>query len=118
MILPYTTGPGGPDQIVVTGSRQGLDLCAWLLLDPGDRVAMEPRTQENALIARAHAAGLGVYPVAPLYAPTPAAARPDTAGLVMGYASLDEQAIKRGVRMLGEILETFAAEECAAAISG
>jgi GntR family transcriptional regulator/MocR family aminotransferase len=31
-----------PDQIVVVnGSQQGLDLCARLLLDPGDRVAME-----------------------------------------------------------------------------
>lgn len=31
-----------PDQIVVvTGSQQGLDLCARLLLDPGDRVVME-----------------------------------------------------------------------------
>jgi GntR family transcriptional regulator / MocR family aminotransferase len=57
-------------------------------------------------------------PVASLYAPTPAAARPNTTGLVMGYASLDEQAIKRGVWMLGEILETFAAEEGAAAASG
>ena len=31
-----------PDQIVVVnGSQQGLDLCARLLLDPGDRVVME-----------------------------------------------------------------------------
>jgi GntR family transcriptional regulator/MocR family aminotransferase len=33
------------------------------------------------------------------------------AGLVMGYASLDERAIERGVRTLKEVLETFAAEE-------
>jgi GntR family transcriptional regulator / MocR family aminotransferase len=52
-----------------------------------------------------------VYPVAPLYAPAPAAALPDTAGLVIGYASLDERAIERGVRILGEVLETFTAEE-------
>ena len=52
-----------------------------------------------------------MYPVTPLYAPAPAAALPDTAGLVMGYASLDEQAIERGVRTLGEVLETFTAEE-------
>ena len=34
---------------------------------------------------------------------------PTTAGLVMGYASLDERAIERGVRTLGEVLETFTA---------
>ncbi len=69
------------------------------------------RTQEEAPIARAHAAGLGVYPVTPLYAPDPAAARPGAAGLVMGYASLDERTIARGVRMLSEVLEAFAAED-------
>lgn len=36
----------------------------------------------------------------------------------MGYASLDERAIERGVRTLGEALETFAAEENAGRASG
>ena len=61
-------------------------------------------------MARAHAAGLGLYPVSPLYASAQGTARPETAGLVMGYASLDEPAIERGVRTLKEVLETFAAE--------
>ena len=70
-------------------------------------------------MARARAAGLGVYPVTPLYAPAPAAAAlPDTAGLVVGYASLDERAIERGVRILGEVLETFTAEESACRATG
>jgi GntR family transcriptional regulator/MocR family aminotransferase len=86
----------------VVGADAGLHVVVWL-----KRV---PMAREDALIARAHAAGLGLYPVTPLYAPASAAARPDTAGLVMGYASLDEQAIKRGVRMLKEVLETFPAE--------
>jgi GntR family transcriptional regulator/MocR family aminotransferase len=60
-------------------------------------------------MARARAAGLGVYPVGPLYAPAPAAALPDTTGLVMGYASLDERAIERGVRTLKEVLDRFSA---------
>jgi hypothetical protein len=30
---------------------------------------------------------------------------------VIGYASLDERAIERGVRILEEVLETFTAEE-------
>jgi GntR family transcriptional regulator / MocR family aminotransferase len=78
------------DAVTVVGADAGLHVVVWL-----NRV---PRVREDALIARAQAAGLGVYPVSPLYAPTPAAARPDTAGLVMGYASLDEGTIDRGVR--------------------
>lgn len=62
-------------------------------------------------MARAHAAGLGVYPITPLYAPAPAANLPDMVGLVMGYASLNEPAIERGVRTLTEVLEAFAADE-------
>jgi GntR family transcriptional regulator/MocR family aminotransferase len=89
------------DAVTVVGADAGLHIVVWL-----NRV---PMTQEDALIARAHAAGLGVYPVTPLYAPAPTAARPDTAGLVMGFASLDEQAIKRGVRTLKEVLDTLSA---------
>ena len=89
------------DAVTVVGADAGLHIVVWL-----NRV---PRTQEDALIARAHAAGLGVYPVTPMYAPAPTAARPDTAGLVMGFASLDEQAIKRGVRTLKEVLDTLSA---------
>ncbi|TDH61179.1 PLP-dependent aminotransferase family protein [Dankookia rubra] len=85
------------DAVTVVGADAGLHVVVWL-----DRV---PREREDALIARAQAAGLGVYPVSPLYAPTPAEARPHTAGLVMGYASLDEGTIDRGVRMLKEILK-------------
>lgn len=91
------------DAATVVGADAGLHVVVWL-----NRV---PRSKERALVARAHASGLGVYPITPLYAPAPAAALPDTAGLVMGYASLDEQAIERGVRTLGEVLETFAADE-------
>ena len=89
------------DTVTVVGADAGLHIVVWL-----NRV---PMTQEDALIARAHAAGLGVYPVTPLYAPAPAAALPDTAGLVMGYASLDKQAIEQGVRALKEVLDTLSA---------
>ncbi len=89
----------------MVGADVGLHVVVWL-----NRVL---RTQEEALIARAHAAGLGVCTVTPVYAPAPAAARRDAAGLVMGYVSLDGRTITRGVRMLGEVLEAFAAEDCA-----
>jgi GntR family transcriptional regulator/MocR family aminotransferase len=86
----------------VVGADAGLHVVVWL-----NRV---PRAQEDALVARARAAGLGVYPVSPLYARATAANLPATVGLVMGYASLDDRAIERGVRTLRQVLETFAAE--------
>lgn len=91
------------DAVTVVGADAGLHVVVWL--------NQVPRAHEDALIARAHAAGLGLYPVTPLYASAPVTVRPDTAGLVMGYASLDERAIERGVRTLREVLETFAAEK-------
>ena len=65
------------------------------------------------LIARARAAGLGVYPVSPLYARATAADLSATVGLVMGYASLDERAIKRGVQTLKDTLDSFPAKKSA-----
>ncbi|HZH25663.1 MAG TPA: PLP-dependent aminotransferase family protein [Azospirillaceae bacterium] len=90
------------DDVTVVGADAGLHVVVWL-----NRV---PRTQERMLIARAHAAGVGVYPVTPLYAPVPTAALPETAGLVLGYAGLDEQAIERGVRALKSVLDALSAE--------
>ena len=53
-----------PDQIVVVnGSQQGIDLCARLLLDPGDRVVMENPGYNLARQAFL-AAGAEVIPVA------------------------------------------------------
>ena len=89
-------------EATVVGADAGLHVVVWL-----NRV---PRTQEDMLIAQANAAGLGVYPVSPLYAPGTAADRPATAGLVMGYASLDERAIQRGVQTLKEVLDAFPAK--------
>jgi GntR family transcriptional regulator/MocR family aminotransferase len=51
-----------------------------------------------------------VYPITPLYAAAPADSRPAIAGLVMGYACLDEEAIWRGVRLLAEVLTVFTAQ--------
>jgi GntR family transcriptional regulator / MocR family aminotransferase len=91
------------EAVTVVSADAGLHVVVWL-----NRV---PRTQERALIARVHAAGLGVYPITPLYASAAAAVRPDAAGLVMGYASLDERTIDQGVRTLRKVLDAFAAED-------
>jgi len=83
------------DGVTVVGADAGLHVVVWL-----NRV---PRAQEDALVAKARSIGLGLYPVTPLYAAV--SARPSTAGLVMGYASLGERTIERGIRMLKEILD-------------
>jgi GntR family transcriptional regulator/MocR family aminotransferase len=48
-----------------------------------------------------------VYPVTPLYAPASAADRPQVAGLVVGYASLDARSIHYGVQLLEKVLGTL-----------
>lgn len=89
------------DGIRVVGADAGLHVVVWL-----DQV---PRTWEAALTARAHAAGLGIYPVSPLYAR--AMALPPTVGLVMGYAGLDAAAIRRGVRLLRQVVDAVCPDE-------
>jgi GntR family transcriptional regulator/MocR family aminotransferase len=89
--------------VSVVGAEAGLHVVAWL--------NGVPRAEEATLIARARAVELGLYPVSSLYASEVVGARPENAGLVMGYASLDEPAIRRGVHVLGELLRTSAKGE-------
>lgn len=89
------------DAVTVAGAEAGLHVVLWL-----NRL---PQAQENALVAHARAAGLGLYPVGSLYASIGAIARPGMAGLVMGYAGLDERSIERGVRMLADVLKALLA---------
>ncbi|RUT97396.1 PLP-dependent aminotransferase family protein, partial [Mesorhizobium sp. USDA-HM6] len=58
--------------------------------------------REPAIIAAARAAGIGLYPVSPLYDPTEP--RPETAGFILGYAGLDVEVLRRGVAMLATVL--------------
>ena len=60
------------DEVTVVGADAGLHVVVWL-----NRV---PRTQEAVLIERAQTAGLGIYPVSPLYARATAADLPPTSG--------------------------------------
>lgn len=87
-------------EVRVAGAKAGLHVVAWL-----DAL---PRAREQELVARAYAAGLGLYPVGPLYAPDdPATSPPPCVGLVMGYAGLDEAAIRRGVGVLKRVVDAL-----------
>jgi GntR family transcriptional regulator/MocR family aminotransferase len=90
------------DQVRVVGAEAGLHVVAWLTRFPMDQEAM--------LVAAARAAGVGVYPITPLYDPSSTSDRPDHPGLVMGYASLDDRDITRGVERLTAALEAVSAQ--------
>jgi GntR family transcriptional regulator / MocR family aminotransferase len=78
---------GFGDRVVVQGSNAGLHLMVWFR----DRRI----EQTDAIIAAAASAGVGVYPVAPYYLGEPA-----SAGLLLGYAALDEREIAAAIRLL------------------
>ena len=83
--------------VTIVGAETGLHVVAWL-----NGVAAE---REPDLIGAAHAAGIGLYPVSPLYEPS--GPRPTEAGLVLGYAGLEADALRRGVRALATIVAEY-----------
>lgn len=94
---------------VVTGSNAGIHVVVWF---PGLGADSVP-----GIAGRARAAGVGVYPVAPYYVTAPA-----EAGLLLGYASLDERDIRAGVaalaRVIGEVRGAGRAPSPAAPAAG
>ncbi|GJD62402.1 PLP-dependent aminotransferase family protein [Methylobacterium frigidaeris] len=85
-------------QVRVEGAAAGLHLVAWF-----DRV---PAAAEIEMAAAARAAGVGIYPVGPLY--HDAQARPDRAGLLLGFAGSEPDTIRAGIRRLAAALTTGA----------
>lgn len=72
-------------RVTVTGDRSGTHVVLW----PRARVS------EEKLIARAAAAGLGVYGISRYYID-----RPKTPGLMLGYSRLSIEEIREGIRLL------------------
>jgi GntR family transcriptional regulator / MocR family aminotransferase len=87
------------DAVVVAGTDAGLHVVLWARGIPADR--------EPQILADARAAGIGLYPVSPLYASK--GERPTTVGFILGYAALDIDALRRGVAILATVL---AAHRC------
>lgn len=79
--------------LTVTGADTGLHVVAWL-----KGVSME---REAAIVEAAREAGIGLYPIGPLYASR--TRRPAEAGFVIGYAAHDVDAIRRGVAGLAKV---------------
>lgn len=78
--------------VEVAGTRAGIHLLAWLRDLPRARLA--------ALARAALAQDVGVYPVNPLYLDPP-----PRAGLLLGYAALEPEAIREGVERLAGAVE-------------
>jgi GntR family transcriptional regulator / MocR family aminotransferase len=73
----------------VTGDGAGAHVVLWL------KEGME----EEAVIARAAERGVCVYGIAHCFL-----RRPSRAGLMLGYARMNEREIREGVRLLGEVI--------------
>ncbi|MEZ2220782.1 PLP-dependent aminotransferase family protein [Rhizobium sp. RCC_161_2] len=84
------------DRLTIVGADAGLHVIVWCNAISAN--------EENQLIERARQAGIGLYPVTPTYAAAHAPYRPDRAGFIIGYASLDEHEIERGVDVLATVL--------------
>lgn len=80
-------------RVRVQGAAAGLHVVVWF--------AELPAASETGLVTAARAAGVGLYPVGPLYVAAP---RPDCAGVVMGYGGLAPERITAGVTRLAEVL--------------
>jgi len=78
------------DRLEVAGVDAGLHVVIYLRGLPASAVP--------ALVARAAHSGVGIYPVAPYYLNPP-----QRAGLMLGYAALDERDIRAGVRAFAEV---------------
>ncbi|KMO35955.1 hypothetical protein VQ03_21275 [Methylobacterium tarhaniae] len=81
-------------EVRVEGAAAGLHLVAWF--------ESLPAAAEAGMAASARAVGVGVYPVGPLY--HDAASRPDRAGLLLGFAGSEPDAIRTGIRRLAAAL--------------
>ncbi|SAL11700.1 GntR family transcriptional regulator [Caballeronia peredens] len=88
-----------PDRARVAGTAAGLHVVLWL-------PALSSR-DEAALVAAANEKGVGVYPVSPLFAAQRRTAPPRSAGLILGYASLTVEEIRRGVGVLAAVIGDF-----------
>lgn len=85
------------EEVEIQGAASGLHVVIWC--------HKLPANAEADLVRATRARGVRVYPLSPLFQPNPYRARHKRpAGLVMGYALLDEETIWEGVKRLAEAL--------------
>jgi GntR family transcriptional regulator / MocR family aminotransferase len=80
------------NKVEVSGASAGLHILMWIR-------GMPPGAALTALIGKAAKAGVGIYPVTPYYMRSPR-----RAGLLLGYAGLNEERIRAGIDRLSDVL--------------
>jgi len=79
------------DRISVQGQNAGLHVTVWFRDLPASEI--------DSIVEKAASKGIGVYSIAPLYH-----GPPPSAGLLLGYSSLDEIEIAAGINALAQAL--------------
>lgn len=102
-VLLETIAQQLPAGAYVTGTAAGLHVVLWL---PLLRAGLEP-----ALVAAANENGVGVFPVSPLFADQSAFAPLRPTGLILGYASLTVDEIRRGINSLAAAIVQVSREK-------
>lgn len=87
-------------RVTIVGTDAGLHVLAWL--------EELPQSREAELVEKAAAASLGIYGVSAHYHRIEDAGR--RAGLVIGYAALDEREIEAGIVRLAALLKDLLAD--------
>jgi GntR family transcriptional regulator / MocR family aminotransferase len=82
------------DRIETSGADAGLHLVLWLRELGADRL--------RELVLRSREAGVGIYPVTPFYVRPPR-----RAGLLLGWAGLEEREIKDGIAVLAKVVASI-----------
>lgn len=81
----------------IEGTASGLHVVLW--------ITSLPDTQEATLVAQATKQGVGVRPISPMYALRAKHRSQNCAGLVLGYASLSLDDIRKGIKKLAAAVE-------------
>jgi len=89
------------ESITIGGENAGLHMVVWF-----QNVPVE---QTDTLVSIAEANNIGVYSVSPYFSN-----RPAHAGLLLGYAALEEASIQKGIRRLAECLRPLLTANAAA----
>lgn len=79
------------ERVTVEGTNAGIHVMMWL----NDRMGSEV----PLLIKQAADVGVGIYPIAPYFIHAPR-----RAGFLLGYASMDENMIREGIKRLARVL--------------
>jgi len=88
------------DSVTVAGAEAGLHILLWLKGIPAEC--------EADVVADARSLGVGIYPISPAFVND---ARPPTVGITLGYASLDDAQLRKGIAVLAKVIANYRRHE-------